>query len=135
MKSTSKLYFIFYAAENDKIRCRICVLLAGLCKNKSKHITKMHNYSVENHLHSQPNDISLRNYFSKQIIFSLRNVWLMFLLFTKLSKCKHSNIFNPSNAELNLICHLPALLAAQHILHVSRIRVKVFRYSVIKIYK
>jgi len=27
------------------------------------------------------------------------------------------------NAELNLICHLPALLGAHHILHVSRIRV------------
>ena len=32
--------------------------------------------------------------------------------------------FNPLNAELNPICHLLALLAAHHILHVSRIRVK-----------
>jgi hypothetical protein len=31
---------------------------------------------------------------------------------------------NPLNAELNLICHLLALLGAHHILHVSRIRVK-----------
>ena len=31
---------------------------------------------------------------------------------------------NPSNAELNPICHLLALLGEQHILHVSRIRVK-----------
>jgi len=31
--------------------------------------------------------------------------------------------FNPLNAELNPICHLLALLGAQHILHVSRIRV------------
>jgi hypothetical protein len=31
---------------------------------------------------------------------------------------------NPLNAELNPICHLLALLEAQHILHVSRIRVK-----------
>jgi len=30
---------------------------------------------------------------------------------------------NPLNAELNLICHLLALLGARHILHVSRIRV------------
>jgi hypothetical protein len=29
---------------------------------------------------------------------------------------------NPLNAELNLICHLLALLGAQPILHVSRIR-------------
>jgi len=28
------------------------------------------------------------------------------------------------NAELNLICHLLALLGAHHILHVGRIRVK-----------
>jgi hypothetical protein len=32
--------------------------------------------------------------------------------------------FNTSNARLNPICHLLALLAANHILHVSRIRVK-----------
>ena len=31
--------------------------------------------------------------------------------------------FNPLNAKLNPICHLPALLGAHHILHVSRIRV------------
>ena len=30
---------------------------------------------------------------------------------------------NPSNAELNPICHLLALLEAHHILHVSRVRV------------
>jgi len=33
-------------------------------------------------------------------------------------------VFNPLNAELNPICHLLALLGAHHILHVSRIRVK-----------
>jgi len=32
--------------------------------------------------------------------------------------------FNPSNAELNPICHLLALLEAHPILHVSSIRVK-----------
>jgi hypothetical protein len=31
--------------------------------------------------------------------------------------------FNPLNADLNPICHLLALLAAHHILHVSRITV------------
>jgi hypothetical protein len=31
---------------------------------------------------------------------------------------------NPLNAELNFICHLLTLLGAHHILHVSRIRVK-----------
>ena len=30
---------------------------------------------------------------------------------------------NPLNAKLNAICHLLALIAAHHILHVSRIRV------------
>jgi hypothetical protein len=34
------------------------------------------------------------------------------------------NLFNPLNAELNPICHLLALLA-HHILHGSRIRVKI----------
>ena len=32
-------------------------------------------------------------------------------------------VLKPLNAELNLICHLPALLGAHHILHVSRTRV------------
>ena len=32
--------------------------------------------------------------------------------------------FNPLNAELNLVCHLLTLLGANHILHISRIRVK-----------
>ena len=35
-------------------------------------------------------------------------------------------IIYPLNAEFNPICHLLALLGAHHILHVSRIRVKVF---------
>ena len=34
---------------------------------------------------------------------------------------------NPLNAELNPICYLLALLGAHLILHVSRIRVNVFR--------
>ena len=34
-----------------------------------------------------------------------------------------SPTFNTSNAKLNPICHLLALLEAHHILHVSRIRV------------
>jgi len=33
-------------------------------------------------------------------------------------------IFNPLYAELNPICHLLALLGAHHILHFSRIRIK-----------
>jgi len=36
-----------------------------------------------------------------------------------------NDVINPLNAELNPICHLLALLGAHHILHVSRIRVKV----------
>ena len=34
-----------------------------------------------------------------------------------------SSHINALNAELNLICHLLALLGAHHFLHVSRIRV------------
>ena len=36
----------------------------------------------------------------------------------------YSDRINPLNAELNPICHLPVLLAARHILHISRMRVK-----------
>ena len=37
-----------------------------------------------------------------------------------------SDEFNPLNAELNSICHFLALLGSHHILHVSRIRVKIY---------
>jgi hypothetical protein len=35
-------------------------------------------------------------------------------------------VFNPLNAKLNPICHLPALLGAHHIFRVSRTRVNPF---------
>ena len=35
-----------------------------------------------------------------------------------------NSAYNPSNTELNPICHLLALLGTHHILHVSRVRVK-----------
>ena len=38
-------------------------------------------------------------------------------------------IYNPLNPELNPICHLLALLGAHHILHVSRVRVKVSNFE------
>ena len=38
--------------------------------------------------------------------------------------CTSEILLKPLNAELNLICHLLALFGANHILHVSRIRVK-----------
>jgi hypothetical protein len=41
-------------------------------------------------------------------------------------KCMNIHqIINPLNAELNPICHLLALVGVHHILHVSRINVKV----------
>ena len=45
------------------------------------------------------------------------------------------NSLNPLNAELNPICHLLALLGAYHILHVSRIRVKVPKIKKILLYE
>jgi hypothetical protein len=36
-----------------------------------------------------------------------------------------TTFINPSNAKLNPICHLLALLGAHHILHISRIRVNI----------
>ena len=43
------------------------------------------------------------------------------------------SVINPLNAELNPICHMLALLGADHIFHVSRLRVKV-RCLLIKMY-
>jgi hypothetical protein len=40
-----------------------------------------------------------------------------------------TSLIDPLNTELNLICHLLTLLGAHHILHVSRIRIKLpFHY-------
>ena len=39
-------------------------------------------------------------------------------------KRQERGIITPLNAELNPICHLPALLGSHHILHVSRIGVE-----------
>jgi len=44
------------------------------------------------------------------------------------SSLQQKNI-NPLNAELNPICHLLALLGSQHILHIGRIRVKIYEYT------
>jgi hypothetical protein len=42
---------------------------------------------------------------------------------SQLGYCCFADRINPLNAEINSICHLLALLGAQPILHVSRIRV------------
>jgi len=47
------------------------------------------------------------------------------LLYQKYVADGHRIGFNLLNAQLNPICHLLALLGAQHILHVSRVRVNV----------
>jgi len=59
-----------------------------------------------NYINRQRSEISYR----ATVIFWRRNLFL-----------------NPLNADLNPICHLLALLEAHHILHVSRVRVKVIR--------
>ena len=45
------------------------------------------------------------------------------------SYCLTFYLSNPSNTQLNPICHLLALLGAYHFLHVSRIRVKILPCS------
>ena len=41
---------------------------------------------------------------------------------------------NPLNPELNPICYLLALLGAHHLLHVSRIRVKLLTFRLLMSY-
>ena len=43
-------------------------------------------------------------------------------------------MLNPLNAELNPTCHLPALLGAHPILHISRIRVNVLELNYLQSY-
>ena len=42
--------------------------------------------------------------------------------------------FNPLNPELNPICYLLALLGAHHLLHISRIRVKLLTFRLLMSY-
>ena len=65
----------------------------------------------------------LRRSFSSRSSFQVTLIAL-----SALRKDNFITSFNPLNAELNPICHLLALLGAHHILHVSRIRVKVLLY-------
>ena len=44
------------------------------------------------------------------------------------------SVCNSLNAELNPICYLPALLGAHHLLHVSRIRVKLLTLRLLMSY-
>ena len=60
-------------------------------------------------------------------------VFLLFVLFYVLFVCKcvlppgdNPIAVDPSNAELNPICCLLALLGVHHFLHVSRIRVNIY---------
>ena len=54
------------------------------------------------------------------------------LCFTRFyrQQIKPDSKINPLNAELNPTCHLPALVGAHHILHVSRVRVKLMKCTV-----
>jgi len=45
-----------------------------------------------------------------------------------------NNKLNPLNPELNPICYLLVLLGAHHFLHVSRIRVKLLNFRLLKLY-
>jgi hypothetical protein len=47
---------------------------------------------------------------------------------------KKSTVINPLNAELNHICHFLALLGVHHLLHVSRIRVKLLTLRLLMSY-
>jgi len=51
---------------------------------------------------------------------------LDYVVLRNISYVEIENNINPSNAKLNPICHLLALLGGHHILHVSRVRVKMF---------
>jgi energy-converting hydrogenase Eha subunit E len=56
------------------------------------------------------------------------------MLSTLLVKCKVQVkwcvLIKPLNAELNAICHTLVFLGAQHILHISRIRVNLLKICV-----
>jgi len=47
--------------------------------------------------------------------------------------CSH-RLINPLNPELNPICYLLALLGGNHLIHVSRIRVKLLNFRLLMSY-
>jgi hypothetical protein len=59
------------------------------------------------------------------VLETCRGTWFSLNWMKSASRWFHYTDINPLNAELNPICHLLALLGAHHILHVSRIRVKI----------
>ena len=62
--------------------------------------------------------------FHMQQFCSAHKVYLCFVCISEQTAIISLYSINPSNAELNPICHLLAFLGAHHILHVSRIRVQ-----------
>jgi len=91
-----------------------------------------HNYTQwVTHIFNISSSINLQNEFRLHVLYGLRWAWVAQSVVTRLRAGRprdHGSIpgrcINPLNAELNPICHLLALLGAHHILHVSRIRVK-----------
>jgi len=61
---------------------------------------------------------------TERCFFKISDFWYSPLLSSSQWSLLFVSVINPLNAELNPICHLLALLGAHHILHVSRIRVK-----------
>jgi len=65
-----------------------------------------------------------------KVIYSLSNAQVTVLkTMLKFTLKELLTSLTPLNAELNPICHLPALLGAHHILHFSRIRFKKCNFS------
>ena len=67
----------------------------------------------------------------KVLCYKSEGPWFDLFFYQCIYGCvdRGSTVVNPLNAELNPICHLLALLGAHHILHVSRISVKVLCYK------
>ena len=102
-------------ARTWNVRCTVCIWLE---KTTPGTVSRSCITSIEQY--SQP---------SSEVPCGWGRGFLKPTLSTGLSKLKGNFIklnihINPLSAELNPICHLLALLGAHHILHVSRIRVK-----------
>ena len=66
------------------------------------------------------------------IEFFTRHVMIIYFLAWWWSISRPKQVaFNPLNPELNPICYLLALLGAHHLLHVSRIRVKLLTFRLL----
>ena len=106
-------------------------MIGAICSVRGYSTFHRHHTDLEDRTHVQTNKYSsghstlMLQYYSS-MVYSLLEKMIFAQLVKKFSAVYGTRLYiNPLNAELNPIRHLLALVGARHIVHVSRIRVKI----------